>query len=202
MLRRSTFTGLLLLLSAAAGLTFIETTLPDGNLGAEYTAFLNTTGGSGPDQQTFKVVKGRLPKGLKMEKFFASQSTLIHGVPTQVGTFRFVVEVTDGAETAAQQFSITINSAEPLVITLPGPTAQSGTVGQFYFQNLFASGGETPYTWSITGGQLPPGLELVAESNGNRIEGTPTTAGTFTFNLTVQDEGGQTTTQVTTITIT
>lgn len=182
-------------------LQIVESTLPDGNLGAEYTAFLTSTGGSGPDQHKWRIVDGSLPKGLKMEKFFGVQSTLIHGKPTQVGTSTFTVQVDDGVEKATKTFTITINSAVPLEITLPGPTAQSGTVGQFYFQNLFASGGETPYTWSITGGALPPGLQIVHTNNGNRIEGTPTTAGTFTFNLTVQDEAGQQTTQVTTITI-
>ena len=68
-------------------------------------------------------------------------------------------------------------------------------------QNLFASGGRTPYDWSITGGQLPPGLRVTRASNGNRIEGTPTARGTFTFNLAVRDQGGQQATPVTSITI-
>jgi hypothetical protein len=62
-------------------------------------------------------------------------------------------------------------------------------------------GGATPYTWSITGGQLPPGLARIRTSNGNRIEGTPTTRGTFTFILTVRDQGGQQASQQTTMTI-
>ena len=186
---------------ALAPLTFIETTLPDGNVGADYAAFINTTGGSGNEPHKFRIVGGFLPAGLRMKKSFGVQSTVISGRPTQIGTSTFTVSVNDGAETATQTFTITINSAVPLEITLPGPTAQSGTVGQFYFQNLFASGGKTPYTWSITGGALPPGLQIVHAANGNRIEGTPTTKGTFTFDLTVQDQDGQQATQVTSITI-
>ena len=187
---------------ANQALTFIETTLPDGNVGASYTAFINTTGGSGNQPHQFRIVDGSLPDGLRMKKSFGVQSTVIAGKPTQIGTSTFTVKVSDGAETATQTFSITINEAVPLEITLPGPTAKSGTVGQFYFQNLFASGGETPYDWSITGGSLPPGLQIVHTANGNRIEGTPTATGTFTFDLTVQDQGGQQATQVTSITIT
>lgn len=182
-------------------LTFIESTLRDGNVGADYSAFINTTGGSGTEQHEFSLVAGSLPDGLQMQKFFGVQSTLIHGRPTRIQTSTFTVRVDDGAETATRTFTITINGALTLAITLPGPTAQSGTVGELYFQNLFASGGRTPYDWSITGGALPPGLRVIRADNGNRIEGTPTARGTFTFNLTVRDQDGQQATQVTSITI-
>ena len=186
---------------ASQPLTFIESTLPDGNVGADYSAFINTTGGSGTEQHRFSLVAGALPDGLQMQSFFGVQSTLIHGRPSRIQTSTFTVRVDDGAETASRTFTITINAAVTLAITLPGPTARSGTLGQFYFQNLFASGGRTPYNWSITGGALPPGLRVIRASNGNRIEGTPTARGTFTFNLTVRDQDGQQATQVTTITI-
>ena len=179
---------------------FIESTLPDGNVGADYAVSINTTGGSG-GQDEFSVVAGSLPDGLQMAKFFGVQSTLISGRPTRVQVSTFTVRVQDEGGSATRTFSITINGPVTLVITLPGPTARAGTVGNAYFQNLFASGGATPYSWSITGGQLPPGLRLVSASNGNRIEGTPTTAGTFTFTLTVRDKGGQQTSQQTSITI-
>jgi hypothetical protein len=186
---------------ASQPLTFIESTLPDGNVGADYSASINTTGGSGTEQHRFSLVAGALPDGLQMESFFGVQSTLIHGRPTRIQTSTFTVRVDDGAETATRTFTITINAAVTLAITLPGPTATAGTLGQFYFQNLFASGGRTPYNWSVTGGALPTGLQIIQASNGNRIEGTPTARGTFTFNLTVRDQDGQQATQVTSITI-
>jgi Putative Ig domain len=182
-------------------LTFIESTLPDGNVGADYAVSINTTGGSGTEQHQFSLVAGSLPDGLQMQNFFGVQSTLIHGRPTRIQTSTFTVRVDDGAETATRTFTITINAAVTLAITLPGPTAKAGTLGQFYFQNLFASGGRTPYNWSVTDGALPPGLRVIRASNGNRIEGTPTGRGVFTFNLTVRDQDGQQATQVTSITI-
>ncbi len=59
----------------------------------------------------------------------------------------------------------------------------NGTVGTSYpFQTLTASGGTPPYFFSING-TLPPGLNL----NSGFISGTPTTAGTFPFNVVVTD---------------
>jgi len=182
-------------------LTFIEAALPDGNVGADYSVSINTTGGSGTEQHQFSLVAGALPDGLQMQKFFGVQSTLIFGRPTRIQTSTFTVRVNDGAETATRTFTITINAPVTLAITLPGPTAKSGTLGQFYFQNLFVSGGRTPYNWSITSGALPPGLRIIRASNGNRIEGTPTARGSFTFNLTVRDQDGQQASQLTSITI-
>jgi hypothetical protein len=185
---------------ATQPLSFIDTTLADGNVGADYSQYINTTGGFGsPD--LFDIVAGSLPDGLVMDQFFGVQSTIIHGRPTRQQTSSFTVRVRDQSGSATRAFTLTINGAVPLAITMPGPTANSGTVGQSYLQNLFGSGGKTPYSWSITAGQLPPGLRLTSASNGNRIDGTPTTRGTFTFTLTLRDQGGQRVDQPTTITI-
>jgi hypothetical protein len=50
---------------------------------------------------------------------------------------------------------------------------------------LTASGGQPPLTFSVTGGNLPPGLQLDPVSGA--ISGTPTQAGTFSFTVTVTD---------------
>ena len=77
----------------------------------------------------------------------------------------------DNTGVATQALSITIGPPPPLVIT--SPTPPPATVGTSYFTNLFASGGVQPYTWSITAGQLPPGLAPVKGSNGGTtISGT------------------------------
>jgi hypothetical protein len=94
--------------------------------------------------------------------------------------------------------SITIDPPRPLVITNQGSTLQAGTRGSSYVSSLFADGGIKPYTWAIVAGQLPPGLSL----SGNRIQGTSTTAGTFTFTARVRDGGGQEATREFNITVT
>jgi hypothetical protein len=48
-------------------------------------------------------------------------------------------------------------------------------------------------------GTLPPGLRV--QASPGRVLGTPTTAGTFTFTVRVNDSGGQTASQQFTIRI-
>src|SRR2546427_5909529 len=63
---------------------------------------------------------------------------------------------------------------------LPGAITQTAYTGA-----LSATGGITPYTWSVTSGSLPPGLNL--NSSSGAITGTPTKAGTFTFTAQAKD---------------
>jgi uncharacterized membrane protein len=76
----------------------------------------------------------------------------------------------------------------------------SGTVGTAYSQTLVASGGTTPYVWSLAAGSggLPAGLTL--NSNGT-ISGTPSTAGTFNFTVQVNDSAQGTAQKALSITI-
>ena len=71
-------------------------------------------------------------------------------------------------------------SLEITTTSLPG-----GTLWQAYSAQLTASGGTTPYTWSIASGQLPAGLSLNAATGA--ITGTPTQEGSVSFTVRVTD---------------
>lgn len=176
---------------------------PSGNVSTSYAAPITSGGGQGPTPYTWSVVAGNLPAGLSLTPYYGVYSAYVYGTPTKMQTSTFTLQVRDGqGHTAQQAFTLTIDPPAPLVITLPGSTANSGTLGQSYFQNLFASGGVQPYTWSITGGQLPPGLQVSKLSNGgSQINGTPTARGTFTFTLTVTDSKGTRTSEQCSITV-
>src|SRR5207247_10213424 len=75
------------------------------------------------------------------------------------------------------------SSPQPLVLTTT--TLPNGTVNASYSVALAATGGVTPYTWSIIGGSLPAGLVL--NSSTGVISGTPTSAGSYTFTGQVAD---------------
>lgn len=74
-----------------------------------------------------------------------------------------------------------------------------GVIGSAYHASLLATGGTTPYTYSIVG-SLPAGL--VINPTTGAITGTPTTAGTTTFTGRVVDAVGTIATVPGSITIT
>jgi hypothetical protein len=71
------------------------------------------------------------------------------------------------------------------------PTETQGT--QILDPVCTISGGVPPYTFSISAGALPPGTQLVSTDNPAEgttvvsLEGTPTTPGDYSFDLTVTD---------------
>jgi hypothetical protein len=98
------------------------------------------------------------------------------------GQFTVTVSNTAGSVTSDVAM-LTVNAATP---TLQIATAQlpSGFIGLSYSSTLSATGGSTPYTWSIASGALPNGLTLNA---GGSLSGTPSVAGSFPFSIQVKD---------------
>jgi hypothetical protein len=74
------------------------------------------------------------------------------------------------------------------IITVNPATLPNGTVGTPYNQIVSASGGTSPYAFSVSSGALP--TNLILNSVTGAITGTPTTAGTFTFTITATDATG------------
>ena len=72
--------------------------------------------------------------------------------------------------------------------TIWGADLACGTVGVAYSEQLYAAGGTTPYTWSISSGALPTGTSI--NSSTGLISGTPTVAGTYNFTVKIVDAVG------------
>jgi len=192
------------LLCNAAGDFLISGTcvLPDAIIGQPYQALLPTSHAAGG---TLGVVSGSLPPGLSLPATFTGPGDTISGTPTDPGiqpNFNFTLQGTgDQGQPLFQAYSIMVDPDQQLTIVPPGSgsTLFPGTVGQPYAQNFFLSGGAAPYTWSVTAGQLPPGLQLQTSFDprdaNNQLTGTPTTPGTFTFTMQLTDFYGHQATQ-------
>ena len=172
------------LLLAQGGPFRIQTdVLPAGTVGAAYLQTFQAAGNSTPPY-TWSVFSGSLPSGLTL-----APSGTLAGIPTSAGTFDFTVRVADSRtpqQTAQKAFSLLISPpTSPLSITTGSPLP-SGTIGTTYSQAISASGGTTPYRWSLSSGSLPGGLNL---SSGGVLSGTPTVTGTFNFTIRITDSG-------------
>ena len=98
----------------------------------------------------------------------------------------FNVAVTNAAGTLTSNNAVLTVTAPTLTVSTS--SLPNGVVGTAYSTTLHASGGTSPYTWSVHSGQLPAGLALSGTSG--EISGTPTTAETSSFTIDVHDAGG------------
>ncbi|AXC11423.1 Serine protease, subtilase family [Acidisarcina polymorpha] len=172
-------------------ITITPTTLTAGILGTPYVANLTATGGTAP--YTWSVASGSLPAGLTL----APTTGIISGTPTAAGQSSFTVQVTDSSATpltGTQALTLQINTATLAILSTSLP---AGNVGSPYTDQLAATGGVAPYTWTAAGA-LPTGLSLSA---AGLLSGTPGTAGTTTVALTVTDAANNTATANLTLTI-
>lgn len=100
--------------------------------------------------------------------------------------------------TNSTSLSITVEGA-PVISTTSLPAGNQGTS---YSATVSASGGVSPFTWSVSSGALPAGLALGASTtNSIMISGTPSAQGTFNFTIKIADSSGGLGTQALSITI-
>ena len=186
----------LLLMSCAGfaqpiGLTITTpAALPSGTVGTAYSQTLIAAFGNPP--YAWLVTSGALPAGLAL-----SAAGVIAGTPTAYGSATFGVTVTDSVPTSVSQtFTLTIKPG-PLAIGTTSPLP-AGLTGTAYSRALTATGGVTPYSWSVTAGSLPAGLVLSASG---QIAGIPTAVVTSTFTAAVTDANLSSASQVFSMTI-
>jgi hypothetical protein len=166
------------------------TTLPNGTVGTAYSQTLAASGGSGTGY-TWAITGTNTLTAIGLSLNTSSGVTSIYGSTPTAGSATFTAQVTDslGNKTSAT-FTVTVYA--PLALPTPNPTSlPSATTTASYTGYINATGGVSPYTWTVTG--LSNGLTS-SNSGGNTltISGSPTTTGTVTFNVTVKDSAGTT----------
>ncbi len=169
-------------------LTIDTAALPDGQVGAAYQQDLVASGGSGAGY-VWALSTGSLPPGLTI---VAGSPARLSGTPTHAGRFDFELRVVDSANASQRKtYSVTVAPA-PVALAITTASLPAGQVGAAYSATLNAVGGSTSgYSWAVSAGALPPGLQLAASGTpGAALDGTPTAAGTFSFTVRVTDSAG------------
>ena len=136
---------------------------------------LNASGGVPP--LTWSV-PGGLPKGLTINPSTGS----LEGSPLAAGSFDVVLKVTDSQFKSATKNATLLIAVDPVVIGVSTlPPAKAGTS---YTAEIPTTGGVLPVNLSLQkGSELPAGLSL----GKNKISGTPSAAGAFTFTIVAED---------------
>jgi hypothetical protein len=110
--------------------------------------------------------------------------TLMNLTPGDAGNYTVAISNSSGVITS----SVAVLTIICPLITVGPALLPNGTAGTAYNQINTASAGSAPYSFAVTVGSLPTGLNL--NPNNGVINGTPTTAGTNTFTVTATDENG------------
>lgn len=152
---------------------------------AAYSQAFTASDGVGP--YTYAVTAGALPAGLGLA------GGTVSGTPTTSGSFNFTITATDtGASGTGSPFTVarayTLTIAAPTIVVTPA-TLPAATAASAYSESLAASGGVSPYSFSVSAGALPAGLTL---STAGVLAGTPTASGSFNFSVTAADVNAQT----------
>jgi hypothetical protein len=162
--------------------TITTTTLPAATAGTPYSQSLSASGATSP--YTWTLSSGTLPDGLTL-----NLSGTISGTPTAASiTSTFTVKVSDSStspNTATQSLTIQVAGTGSILIT--SLTLPDATVTTPYSGQLTATGGSGSYSWNISSGTLTGGLTLNGATG--LISGTPRSAGTSRFTVTVTDSG-------------
>jgi hypothetical protein len=155
--------------------------LPAAILNASYSCQFGAMGGNPyPDGYGYQYTwnSAPLPPGLGL-----SYAGYLSGTPTQTGTFYFQIYAEDWDGNIAQNtFSLIVGSGLQIVTT----SLTSATAGVGYTNQLQATGGRAPYSWSIALGSQPLPAGLTLSTNG-LIAGVPSVGGTNSFIVHVTD---------------
>jgi hypothetical protein len=179
-------------------------------VGSNYSCSITVTGGKTPFKWTVTGLSNGLTdavsadtKTLTISGTTQAQHAVgsAHAPETRVPAITPIgisVTVTDAnGQSSSISFNITITVPTALTITttsLPG-----GTAGTAYSASVTASGGTTPYSWTITG--LPSGITATSATPAATISGTTDDNGTFSISVKVTDAASNTVSATLSLTI-
>lgn len=188
--------------------------LPLGRVGVDYSAEIRGIGGGGAGYM-WSVESGTLPDGLEIVQ--GTPAMTLRGSPTMAGLYSFEIRLDGQITSAVQRYAVRIQAEiSPLGFVSPSPIVLANAEGgQPYEAFIQATGGapipatapesEVRYNYVVTGGELPPGVSLVAAGEGatyrGRFDGIASALGTYTATVAVYDRLNNIATTVVQITV-
>jgi len=114
--------------------------------------------------------------------WLVSHDNILSGlVPLSATDTSFVVIASDGDKKDSLQVTLTIETPELVIAT---QSLDKGLYLYEYEAQLSAQSGIAPYTWSMVGGQLPPGMSFYPSGI---LFGSPQESGNFDLHIQVKD---------------
>jgi FG-GAP-like repeat/Putative Ig domain len=150
------------------------TVLPDATVGIPYSNTVYESGGvTGASPYTWGITAGSAPGLAFAANAVGVTNGTLMGTPTTAGIYAFTAQVTDSAgNTGTQTFTLTVHlfvsDTQPFTVNTTLPDA---IVGAAYSNTPFESGGTGPFTWTVTSGTTPPGLQF--DSGSGKFSGAP-----------------------------
>lgn len=148
-----------------------------------YSASIAPLGTGGVYPLTYTLNSACLPFGLRLDNAFDR----IVGSAMALGTYPCTVTIQDSfspPEIVSGQFTIQVI---PPPLSVANSIPQKMLFNRSFSGRVIAVGGIPPYQFSLlSGSTLPPGLSAV-DPSGGQINGTPTTLGTYSFQVGVTD---------------
>jgi hypothetical protein len=157
--------------------------IPAGSIGNPYSASLSATGGLGP--YTWSTLSKVPNTGNWLT---LSSAGVFTGTPGTPETEVVLVQVIDSQGTKASKFFTLSVTGTPLSITTTSPLP-GATVGSAYSVTMAATGGISPYVWTVLS-DTPNTGNWFSMTAGGLGTGTPTTAETESLVIQVQDSVG------------
>lgn len=162
------------------GPIIITDKLISGQVNRPYVQGIVALGGIGP--YLWQVKTGPIPPGLSL-----TETGVLIGTPFVPGIYTFDIRVSDSVGSYFDK-TYTVNiDAFPTSIAIVTATLPDAAVGFNYVQTIQASGGSSPYLFSVSSGSLPPGITFTSTGI---LSGVPTTDGIYTFTVLAVDGFG------------
>jgi hypothetical protein len=166
--------------TTGGALTVVTEDLREVTIDSSYSVFAQAIGGTAP--YTWALSAGSLPAGVSLNAVTGE----ISGAPTAIGLFPITLEVSDNvASMDTVDLTLEVLDEPTVILTESVP---DGVVGVPYSATLVATGGLLPYSWAVSAGQLPNGLDL--DSATGEIFGVPAGARTSFVTIQVTDANG------------